>query len=637
MATFKKILSGNTPPKCERTPSGLITHSMPESLYTEAKIALAEWLTQYQLFSESKVEKYTKIIMVYIKNCSPKDATLEDIKMASKYLSIYFYLNDQNTKDTAYANLLQNIMAAFDDKPVKTRSNGTDAVRDFVISLKGTPSRNKQDFSEFELSVKIMLASFLEEHKLATGESIGLTAFRKLRQKTIAGTPYVELWAVLKGTTTNLSGLLNKEPLLTKAIRVISLSNDLSSIPEDITKGKPNEVLIYRDEMAVSLKKAYEKISAEFERELSEVTQMLQDARQSDSPEISEFCELLEICISGNINSMKILKDRYTNELNFEELEAKLPKIDGVMGLLQQLSNSGLTRLELAKRQLNQECRTQDCYHGVASKTTKMESSLEVPSETFSSMLILDVATPILDPLVTRTVTDWLTQRIKPSGQINFFSLPNSQVFIPNDVDCTAVGLSRLLKNSQTIKGLAGAVDSIIKNVNGEDVIQVYFPPRGDRENRVDAVVCANALTLVHQAGRQAEVKATEDYLFTFLESGLKGTRYYESSFVVLYFINRFITSETTDAQTKERFLPLLEKAFDNLKPSRSSALELATYIIVGKSLGRNMDFAKKNLTSLLGDDNLWPCEPFYKCGKSGTYFGSKAITTAFALKALID
>ena len=59
MATFKKILSGNTPPKCERTPSGLITHSMPESLYTEAKIALAEWLTQYQLFSESKVEKYT--------------------------------------------------------------------------------------------------------------------------------------------------------------------------------------------------------------------------------------------------------------------------------------------------------------------------------------------------------------------------------------------------------------------------------------------------------------------------------------------------------------------------------------------------------------------------------------------------
>jgi hypothetical protein len=637
MINLKKILSGNTLSKADQKLSELVENQMPDSTYCDAIEALTVWLRQYQLFSEDKIDRYSKIIMVYIKNCSPKNATTSDIKIASKYLAIYFYLNDQNSKDSAYAKLLQDILAAFEGKASAMRSNGADAVRDFMGSLKKTALGSDNGDFEFRNSIKIMLASFLEEHKIASGESIGLTAFRKLRQKTIAVTPYVELWSGLMGLGENLSGVLDREPLLAKAIRVISLSNDLSSVAEDISKGKPNEVLIYRDEMAVSLKQAHERISVEFERETLEVTQMLQEARQSSPSGIYEYCELLEICITGNINSMKALKERYTDQLDFKELEAKLPKTDGVMGLFQELSTAGLSRVQLATRQLSQECRAQDCYHGVVSRNTSMDLPITAPSEIFSSILILDVASSILDSKVKMAVIDWLSQRLKPNGQMNFFLDSESQAFIPDDVDCTAVGLTSLHNNGQKIDNLPLALDSIVRNINDKGVIQVYFPPRGERENRVDAVVCANVLTLLHQNGKQTEANATEDYLFNFLKEGLKGTRYYESPFVVLYFINRFISAKTTDSQTKKRFSPLIEKAFMSLTPSRSHALELALYTIVGKSLGKNVDDSKKRLTSLLGDDNLWPCEPFYKCGKSGTYFGSKSITTAFALMALLD
>lgn len=182
----------------------------------------------------------------------------------------------------------------------------------------------------------------------------------------------------------------------------------------------------------------------------------------------------------------------------------------------------------------------------------------------------------------------------------------------------------------------------ILDNVNEAGIIQVYFPPRGERKNRIDATICASAMRLLYQAGLDADAKTTEDYMYQTLESKsyLEGTWFYPLPDAFLYYLAKAIV---LSPRALDRFHSLLVENLQERLGTTSHPLDLAMRILTVTTLGlvandailEKMNEEKLKLESLQKQDGSWPKDALYKAGRSDTYFGGKEISTAFSVSAL--
>jgi hypothetical protein len=205
---------------------------------------------------------------------------------------------------------------------------------------------------------------------------------------------------------------------------------------------------------------------------------------------------------------------------------------------------------------------------------------------------------------------------------------------LPADVDCTAVGLSLLHETERVDSSLVNrAVDRMLENTNEAGVIKVYFPPCGHRQY-VDPVVCVNALYLFALVGREDEARPTLDHVRHFASSGeyLTGTRYYSSPDVFLYFLFRFVERFPSAGELLEG--PLCQKLRDRFGTTQSP-LDLAIRVMLARRMGIANDREQEQLLAAQGSDGAWPAGPFFRFGKRRGFFGSRELTTAFAIKAL--
>jgi hypothetical protein len=259
-----------------------------------------------------------------------------------------------------------------------------------------------------------------------------------------------------------------------------------------------------------------------------------------------------------------------------------------------------------------------------------MPPFLQIPQENFSSMVILDLLIGLEFDEYTKSI---LIQNIINSQRVDgLYTFFKESDLLPPDVDCIALAYTALVK-AQAIQSnlLIYPLNTLLLNVNDKGLIEVYVDPK--RSDRVDVVVCANALYFAYLCEKTETIKNTEDFIYHSLETKnyKKGSRYYPSKFTFLYMISRLLDFPCLD----KKFSHLLHHNLKEEIDTANNALELAMCIICAKKLGIECGDKKRALAHLQQQDGGWPACTLYKKGRSPEFFGSRHITTAFAIRAL--
>ncbi len=293
--------------------------------------------------------------------------------------------------------------------------------------------------------------------------------------------------------------------------------------------------------------------------------------------------------------------------------------------------------LDTAYKFLRKEFDLIDCYQSCISREKNFAKRLEIPIEIFSSALILSTLKDSkLEPEIKKHIVLFL-QKHHQQGLFSYFT---DKSILPNDTDDTSLALSVLIEHNAISLDVAHAAASkVFENVTEEGIVHVYLPPRKQREDyfRVDAVVCANVVYLAYLLKRQEEVLPTIDYLLNFVKSHsyLQSDKfiYYKSPQAFLYFLSNSLRFK----QFSHIFQQYLKEGISITQKKGYSPLDLAFEIIFCQRLGIECHYAKQQLKAMQKKDGSWKICPIYKFGRSNVFFGSSAIVTAFAIRALDD
>lgn len=261
-----------------------------------------------------------------------------------------------------------------------------------------------------------------------------------------------------------------------------------------------------------------------------------------------------------------------------------------------------------------------------------LQDGRTAPPESFSPAVIADLLLGLSGAdRVVEPVLEMLRAELREAPALFFFK---DHALLPADADCTAIAASLLLRAGGAEGPARRALDLILANVGEGGVIATYFDASGERAGILDPVVCANALYLAHQLGRGAEAAPTAAYLRRFLveEGYLEGTRYYPAPETFLYFLGRLVFAFPGPcAALREP----LRRAVEALPRTTRHPIDLAQRILLRRACGLPTGAEAALLRHLQGDDGAWPADSLFRYGRRSIYFGSAALSTAFAAAAL--
>lgn len=209
----------------------------------------------------------------------------------------------------------------------------------------------------------------------------------------------------------------------------------------------------------------------------------------------------------------------------------------------------------------------------------------------------------------------------------------------PTDIDDTSWYLSALLDMNKAKKQDNERIaDEIISNVDENGIIKVWFEPCG-KENAMDHVTIANALYFLNLMNKRSNTIKNEDYVFEILKnkSYLNGSLYYHSPDSFLYCLSKLTKFKELD----KRFREILGREIKERVNSTNWPFDLAMRISMSKRLGINNEVEIEKLLNLQEKDGGWPIDSIYHYRRKPRrtrigYFGSRSMTTAFSLEALL-
>jgi hypothetical protein len=278
---------------------------------------------------------------------------------------------------------------------------------------------------------------------------------------------------------------------------------------------------------------------------------------------------------------------------------------------------------------------TGSCFPCLTGPTKNLQVSTVVQPESFTAMIAADLLLGVPDfHLLAYDIAEMLENELGDEDVYYFFK---DHGRLPADADCTAIGVSVLLRAGLPYEETANsALDRIRANCNSEGVIETYFDPTGERSGLVDPVVCANVLYLAHQMGREDEFQATEDYLVEVLLDGryLAGTRYYPSPDTLLYFLSR-VLGAFSNSRLAQRVRQPLQQAIVARIGSSVSPIDLAQRVLMCSWLGMRNNHEAMRLAALQERSGSWPADGLFQYGRTKVHFGSADLSTTYALAAL--
>lgn len=298
------------------------------------------------------------------------------------------------------------------------------------------------------------------------------------------------------------------------------------------------------------------------------------------------------------------------------------------------IANKELKKKRLGEAYLNSRLSKFPFCKSFVSNGTELIGSQDFSKEIFSTAVILHSYNALPDEIIESMSQEILNHDGKNMLRWCFYKNEARPENFPDDLDTTSMVLSFLLKNKKISREeVLPVVKQMIDNRNEDGIIQVYFD---DNRPRIDAIVAINVLYLMHQIGfgTKDELRETEAFIYKFLISNeyLKGTRYYPAPDVFLFFLSRLVVDFPNKFEKFHR--PLTENLLERVDCS-SYALERALRVIAMKKLGlvNRIDFSK--LLDLQLADGGWPMYGLFIAPRSNTYFGSRELSTAFALEAI--
>jgi hypothetical protein len=270
------------------------------------------------------------------------------------------------------------------------------------------------------------------------------------------------------------------------------------------------------------------------------------------------------------------------------------------------------------------------CFTG---PSRDLRNSWEVHPESFTATVVADLllGQPEHRGLVSG-ILSMLEEEMRPDGLFHFFKEHDR---LPADADCTALALSVLLRGGALVNDRAHhALDVILANSNANRVVETYFDPTGERSGIVDPVVCANVLYLGYMLGRGDELAPTLEYLRHVLVAGdyNAGTRYYHSPDTFLYFTARLVRRFPA---LHEQLLEPLTRAVRERQGTTEFPLDMAQRVIISRWLRIDDGGESEKLVELQQEDGCWPADCLFRYGRKKIFFGSRLVSTAFALRAL--
>lgn len=263
------------------------------------------------------------------------------------------------------------------------------------------------------------------------------------------------------------------------------------------------------------------------------------------------------------------------------------------------------------------------------SETREFASPRPVDAELFTALGIASRLCDVRDAqALADAISAALAARVAGEDRVHFF-LDRDR--LPADVDCTAVAYLVMLDTGRCVEADAHrALDRIAANVDARGVVATYFEPDGERAGIVDAVVCINAIRLADRLGRLGDVHASWDHVREVLATGayLAGTRYYPSPDAFLDGLARLV--DLPAAPRSE-----LRSAIVARLGASEHPLDLAQRVTSARRVGVDATADRERLAAQARPDGTWPADGWFCYGRSRHWFGSAALTTAFALGAL--
>ncbi len=265
-----------------------------------------------------------------------------------------------------------------------------------------------------------------------------------------------------------------------------------------------------------------------------------------------------------------------------------------------------------------------------------MSDSMLAPPSIFTSMLLLGGFFANKKHLPTaKRLLDEVKSAMDNKGHFHFFGDKN---LLPSDMETTSYGLTILLQSGLVDNSFADKVLSeMVQTTDNLGRVKVYFEPCG-KFNPLDHVSAVNILFFASTLDRIKEFSVTKEWVQSVLESKeyLFGSRYYHSPDAFLYFFARLVAQFPNQFKCNDSIVQaVLERLGTTINP-----LDMAMRLSAGKLLGvfdASLDFLKeeKTLIELQNDDGSFPSDGIFHYGRKVGFFGSKGITTSFALEAL--
>jgi len=274
-------------------------------------------------------------------------------------------------------------------------------------------------------------------------------------------------------------------------------------------------------------------------------------------------------------------------------------------------------------------------YSCQVSERRDMNSLRYSPNEVASSVLILNTAlSKRPNAETTKKVIKYVLNNLEEDKTISFFE---DKKLLPSDTETTSFTLSTLIKtNTLNIQETKSVAEKISKNIDKNKLIQIYFNPEEyNKKNRVDHVALSNICYFLYQNGLNHQVKESIEYLTKHFEHDKfqEGSRYYFSPESAIYFSSKLIEFP----ELKNLLERPLKEALRSRIGKTNYPLDLAMRIVSANKLEINNFSELNQLISLQNKDGSFPINSIYKFGSKEGYFGSREISTAFALEALMS
>jgi hypothetical protein len=267
------------------------------------------------------------------------------------------------------------------------------------------------------------------------------------------------------------------------------------------------------------------------------------------------------------------------------------------------------------------------CYIGPSRDL--LESYLS-PPET-SNMLIAEV---LLKHHPKNKITIDTMKYLRELANNELLTYFEDRKLYPPDSDVNAVGYSILFESGYIKQEDANKfLSTLLSNTNEDGIVQVWITD-SDRPKHIDHVVAANIVYFAYLLGREKEIIKSIDWIYQILQTKqyLSGSRYYNSPNAFLFAISRIANKF---ASFDNRFKGLLYESIKQRIGQEEHPIDIAMVIIITKYLDIDITCDQEKLLHMQNDDGSWPADALFKFGSDNKYFGSKALTTAYAIRAL--